>query len=529
MNSINTSDNSDYPAPPGSARAWANVLALLAPWLFLWEQLAHEWLVNEQYGYALFVPVLGGYLIYRRWLDRPEPVPAPGGIGLTWALLIGVAILLYPAKILFDANADWRGLTWTQGVLALVVSWRLCGHWGGRPWQRHFLPALAFWLFCIPWLTAVENPVTDGLMRLVAGWVVETANVLGVFAERSGNVIRLSNGVVSVEEACSGVRSLQSTLMAAYFLGELLRFPGTARGVLMLAGSLLAVLFNYTRTMTLTLIAAKQGTETMERWHDPAGHAVFIMCLAGLLLLAAALRRWVAPRPALVDGAPPPETYSPPRCLPSGPLVALLVIMLGTLAAVPAWYAWRAPTTSLAGWTVNWQGAGPDLRFEDISPRIYDILHYDTGEFARWSGPGEMRWMAYFLRWDDARSAQLGGIHNPEACLPATGWEMIEKGDNFTWHGPDGLELVFNTYTFMQDETRLFVFYCQWDRTAFPYHEKVGRQRADRFRDAWLGERKEGKTKLELFAYNARDKSAALRALQRFLDQSVQALPSDDW
>ena len=39
-------------------------------------------------------------------------------------------------------------------------------------------------------------------------------------AIQRGNLIELSTGVLGVDEACSGIRSFQSTLMAALFLDE---------------------------------------------------------------------------------------------------------------------------------------------------------------------------------------------------------------------------------------------------------------------------------------------------------------------
>lgn len=509
----------DAPSKP-KLTGWINLAAPLMLWLLLWSELSAEWLLNDQYGYGLFVPLLGAYLLFRRWGDRPEPEPQGKAIGL-WVMLISLTILLTPFRIIYDANADWRVLTWIQALLTFVVSIGFLLYWGGRPWIKHFAPALFFWLFANPWPMTIEKTIVLGLMSMVASWVVESANLLGVFAERSGNIIQLSRGLVSVEEACSGVRSLQSTLMASYFLGELLRFPWRVRFGLILSGCLLAVFFNYVRTLVLTIVTARQGGEVMERWHDPAGYMVFVMSLFGLLMLTALAQKLRSDHNGAIDGAPLPEDYEP-RLLPAKPLIPLMALMLASVPAVWVWYAWRVEPVKFAGWDFKWEKMATPVEFKPINPRIEEVLHYSEGELATWDGPGNMSWMAYFLRWDSARAAQLGGIHRPEACLPASGFQMVKREDDFHWQGPDGLELVFNTYIFKNGDAEMYVFYCQWDKTNFPYHQKTGRFKLDRLTDTWNGERKDGKIKLEIFVSNARNRTEALSALQEILSQTIQ-------
>jgi len=504
---------------PAKLQPWANIGAPLALWVMLWSQLAPEWWLNEQYGYGMFVPLLGAYLLWRRWADRPEPEPMRQN-ALLWGSLVLLIILLYPIRIIYNANADWRALTWGQALLTLGVTLLFVANWGGKPWVKFFTPAIIFWLFANPWPMAIEKPVTSGLMSMVAGWVVESANMLGVFAERSGNIIRLSNGLVSVEEACSGVRSLQSTLMAAYFLGELLRFKWPIRIGLIIAGCALAILFNYARTLTLTIVTARSGVDIMERWHDPAGYMVFVMCVIGLLMLTAIAQKLRGPQGA-IDGAPLPEDFEP-RLLPAAPLAVAIVAMIGSAPVAWAWYQWRQPAEPFAGWRVNWDNIPAEVHFEPINPRIEEVLHYSEGQLAEWRGPGRLGWMAYYLQWDSARAAQLGGIHRPEACLPAGGWNLIERFDDFVWEGPKGLQLIFNTFEFSNGERDMYVFYCQWDRTNYPYHDKLSRAQIDRLRDAWAGERKAGKIKLEVFCLNARTRHEALNQLKEILAETIE-------
>ena len=96
----------------------------------------------------------------------------------------------------------------------------------------------------VPWPVPFEQGVIQRLMSAVATICVDALGWFGIPAVQHGNVIEVSSGVVGVEEACSGVRSLQTTLMAALFLGELLRFGIARRFVLLGSGLVLAFVCN---------------------------------------------------------------------------------------------------------------------------------------------------------------------------------------------------------------------------------------------------------------------------------------------
>ena len=111
-------------------------------------------------------------------------------------------------------------------------------------------------------------------------------NAVGVPALLHGNVIEVSTGLVGIDEACSGIRSLQATLMIALLFGEYYRLAATRRGWLLVAGPALALFFNFVRTFVLVSVAAHAGLPTMQRWHDPTGVALLVGCFTCLWLVA---------------------------------------------------------------------------------------------------------------------------------------------------------------------------------------------------------------------------------------------------
>src|SRR5438132_12260647 len=206
------------------APAMAALVVLTALWLLLWHQLSGEWSVNEQYNYGWFVPFFALYLFWLRWQDRPAPSP-PRKTLLAWIFIGAPAlVLLSPIRLFEIGMPEWRPLGWihTASVAALTLLYIWSA--GGKPLLRHFAFPGAFFFVAVPWVTPIEGPIIQGLMRVVAAVAAETITLFGIPTQLEGNLIRVSSGLVGVNEACSGVRSLQTALMIGLLFGELKRF-----------------------------------------------------------------------------------------------------------------------------------------------------------------------------------------------------------------------------------------------------------------------------------------------------------------
>lgn len=90
--------------------------------------------------------------------------------------------------------------------------------------------------------------------------------------------------MVGVEEACSGVRGLQTSLMVSLVLGELGRFSVSRRFILVLAGAFVAILLNLLRAIVLSGLAATQGVTAVDEWHDTVGFIEFGGILAAMMV-----------------------------------------------------------------------------------------------------------------------------------------------------------------------------------------------------------------------------------------------------
>src|SRR6266571_4119978 len=200
--------SSSLPFPAAFSLAAAAVIAL---WAELIIQLRLDWSYNPSYGYGWSVPFLAAYLFVRRWSSRPEPRSFASS---RWALsTIVFAAMLLPLRIVAKANPDWRLVSWSMAISITIITFSVLAGTGGQPWVRHFAFPVLFLLVSVPWPTQVEQIAVQQLMRMVAAIDVELLNFFGVASLQHGNVIELPTGMVGLEDACSGIRSLQATFM----------------------------------------------------------------------------------------------------------------------------------------------------------------------------------------------------------------------------------------------------------------------------------------------------------------------------
>jgi exosortase len=201
-----------------------------------------------------------------------------------------VALLLLPFRIIAIANPDWRLISWGMAVTCLLITLCIVYLVGGKSWLRHFCFPFAFFLVAVPWPTQIEQALVQNLMRADALITVALCNAVGTIALAHNNVIELSTGMVGIDDACTGVRSLQATFMISLFLGEFYLMKVWQRFFLIGLGAVLAFFCNIVRTFILCMIGATRGIAAIHSWHDSAGLTILLACLFGLWAISLKLR-----------------------------------------------------------------------------------------------------------------------------------------------------------------------------------------------------------------------------------------------
>ncbi len=439
--------------------AWISILTFLFLWADLIRNLSSTWSTNPQYAYGWTVPALSLFLLWECWITRPAPAPARSQRGAI--LIIGIlAACLLPTRLVLEATPDWRLAQWALAVEIIGLSLCAITLAGGRPWLRQFAFSVAFILVAVPWPVKIEQALIRTLTDWVSGLTVGGLNLCAIPAIRHGNLIDISTGTLGVEDACSGVRSFQATLMAALFLGQLWNFPWRSRFALLGAGVVFAFLCNVLRAMLLAFAAEKNGIAAVEKWHDPAGFTILGVCFIGLLGLALLLRP-KAGRPLAAADLPSARALS--RSL----VITLSAWVLFTALGTEWWYRY-APAGTASWWRVEWPEKQPG--FADI-PFVEKVreMRFDTGRQARWREDDGSQWTAFYFRWLPglALSRSFARWHNPDICLTAAGFKRIAEYEPLIIR-KDDFELAFRTYRFDAGDRKNFVFFCVWEDRAEP-------------------------------------------------------------
>jgi exosortase/archaeosortase family protein len=352
----------------------------------------------------------------------------------------------------------------------------------------------------------------------VATWVtVEFLKLSNIAALQHGNVIEVKTGLLGIDEACSGVRSLQATVMVSLFLGELYRATWRRRIVFLLSGVVIAFLCNVGRTFFLCWIAAKDGIESISKWHDPAGFIILCICFFVL---------WGFVH--LVSGAPPrlqPSKKSAPMPFPRRLAIGLAVCFLFTVLGTEVWYrAHEAEETR--HWSFEWPVAKKDFSDLVIPKPAADMLRFDEGRAASWVEGDGSRWTAFFFKWapGPSRSSILARGHRPEVCLPASGYQLRSDRGTITVEAK-GLIIPFHALTFDYDGSQVDVFYClRQDSSKGVVRPRIWDvwTRFARLESVLLGERNLAQQTLEIVIFGYPTSQEAEAALRRQMEDLIR-------
>jgi exosortase len=526
-------------------------------WYVLVDDLRLEWSVNGQYAYGWAVPFLCAYLVWQK-LKPAEGLGAPSSRldpfrrshgSVVLALLGLLAVAWLPVRLIQEANPQWRLSGWllageVTGLTLLTLVVVQGGTFNVRRSTFNVPPSLlaqwafpiCFFLVAVPWPTVLEEPLVQGLARAITSATIELMNWRGIPAVQHGNTIELSTGLVGIDDACSGIRSFQATLMISLFFGQLYRLAWPRRLALVLAGFGCSCLFNLGRTFVLVQVAARQGLAALNRWHDPAGVTILVACFICLWLVGLLLKGKASPngrasagQDSAVSVPPAPATALAafhPQAIPVLPFALLAVWVLLAEVGVETWY--RAHERGLAR-AVVWSGQlppnNPTARLVAIPEEQRSILRYDEGVKGSWEGAGGLNWQLVYLRWKPGRvAAHQAQGHVPESCLAAAGKEVtvLEAAHDLE---VNGLKLPFRVYRVSDPERAFFVFHCVWqDHRRGPggFEQQDISSRQGRLANVLAGRRNLGQRSLEIALEGTRDPAQALAALAAELPKLVR-------
>lgn len=494
------------------------IAALLAIWGWFFYILSGEWEANSQYSYGWFVPLLAAWIFWQRWMTRPAAQPTDGTVRLSAIVIL--ALLAIPSAfgiLVVGTYPDWRLALWALGSAAFVVSMTLALLIGGSPWVRHFSFVWVFALVATPWPTGPERWLTQELSLLAARIAAACLPLAGVAAVCHGASIEVGANVLGVDDACSGIRSFQSGIMAALFLGEIFGLRRMGRVFLIVVGLAVAYAFNIVRMILLSLVVANGGVGTLEKFHDPAGYAILIVTMGFLWVLCLVLPK--TPETSRSKTTAERSNSQHMNRTAAFACVGVVCFMAFAIVGAEGWYAWKAREIIRSpSWTVLTAGPNDEIQDEEIDSRVRDVLRYDRGFQRSWRDLQGRQWSLIFTEWKPGRmSLHYAQPHLPEQCQKMLGRTIVSKSELRKME-INGVGIVYNLYKIRAGREEFFLMYIiNDDRIS---GEEITVERAtpiNRIKAVLAGRRNMGQRSIQLAVLGETDADKAEQAMKAAL------------
>lgn len=466
-------------------------IAMALAWGQMLWFLHYNWSSESSYNYGWVVPPLALLLLIPRLKQNACDIEKSAA-GINWSL-IGIGLIGFVcSRILIEVNPFWRLPLWSGACSLILATWAWIRLQRGPAIARASLFPLFFSLTMVPWPSMVQKHIINALTELVTRVSVETLQLIGHPAERLGNIIQMGSTIVGVEEACSGIKSLQALGMIALFVGAYWGIRLSGRLILLLAAISLTLLFNLARSITLSLLVVNGGQDLFDAWHDTVGYIALGLGLVCLFYLGSKF-----PISEEAAQATPPAKPRLPS-LSSGLASTTLLLAMVPFFISELWYRDNAATDidKRIDWTVDLHGVASDkLQTQSlpIHPRVEETLGFDYGHHlavkqAEEAFSAEL-WYYGFTGESKSKSLMAYG-HSPNICMAASGAVMQDQ------LGPlrvdlGAFEIPFQHFTFLlPDGRKSQVFWCLWDDLYRGETESVaGRSRFAQFKSVFSRQR----------------------------------------
>jgi exosortase D (VPLPA-CTERM-specific) len=504
--------------------AWfllAIVTALPLFWFGL-AGLAFEW-SRPEYSHGPIIPMLSFYMFLRE-LKFVPPTAQPVTDRWIGVMVIGFALMMAAVGNLvrIDDIVFYALIIWVGGLILT-----------GFGFKRgiFFWPSVVHLVFMLPLPQFIYwklNITLQFISSEIGVWIVRMAGV-PVFLD--GNVIDLGVYKLQVAEACSGLRYLFPIMSFSYVFAVLYRGPVWHKIALLLAAVPIAVLMNSVRIGIIGVMVDRYGISHAEGFlHFFEGWVIFISCIAILFGMAVAMRRLSGERGRLGDAIDMDFTglgAQLRRVLTIAPSAGMIAAALITAAASAAWVL--APSRPVAEVTRDSFGLFP-RHIEGwsgttavLEPNIERVLAADDYLSAYFSHPDEAGPVDFFVAYYE-KQTEGQGIHSPEVCLPAGGWEIFTlRPTEITLPGTSFGTFEVNRAVIQQGLNKQLVYY---------WFENRGRRLTNDFvakfytvADSMTRGRTDGALVRVITPIGPEGEAAAEARLQRFLTDAIDRLP----
>lgn len=268
--------------PELETRDWVLIALLLfaaiAPFWKMWEYAWQQWFKDTgYYQHGIFVPLLVGYMLWRRWDDLRQVSVQPA----TWAIAI----------VVLGALVGWWGSRVDSQVVRqfgfMVFLFGSCLYVLGTKVTRALLIPIILVGFMLPLPDLVFSQMTNSGQVYSTKLAVKMLDFLGYEPHMVNNsVITLDNYQMEVGVPCSGFKLTMALLMFGLFFCSIARFNWWRSIIMFLVLVPVALIVNSWRIGMIGIFGEHFGDAAGKLFHDWGSYLELVLAYGALFGLA---------------------------------------------------------------------------------------------------------------------------------------------------------------------------------------------------------------------------------------------------
>ena len=247
--------------------------------LWLYERYTNP---DSHYSHGFLIPMISGYLIWRKRHELKNTIPSSLRIGL---VLIVLALLIHIGSI-------WTHVFFTSGFSMLLLLVGISLYLFGLEFTKKISFPLGFLIFMFPLPMGAISVFSFPLKLMVANLGTSLLSLFGfpIFCE--GAIVHLAATTLTIDDPCSGIRSLISLLALGALIAYISKTSVLRKMILFISAIPIAIFTNVLRVCALILAANWLGSQWAmpEHWfHTASGMGVFGISMVLIFLTMRAL------------------------------------------------------------------------------------------------------------------------------------------------------------------------------------------------------------------------------------------------
>ena len=246
-------------------------------WALL-KTLPDLWMGNDgYYSHGFLVPLVAGYIVYRRW-PQLQNIP----VRPSWIPVVPLLAILFLMRPVVATNV-------LSVMSVLLVASILLGAWfvAGWRWMFALLAPTAYLLFAMPVWSSTINTYTNPLQLLSTKVAFQMLRVLGLEPISDGStIIYLNNFTLDVGVPCSGFKlvvALSAFTVMFILIARLRLFSNLAMAAIVLP---IALFMNGLRIALIGIVGNAYGSDAGHKFHDYSGYIMLGVCFFVLFKIA---------------------------------------------------------------------------------------------------------------------------------------------------------------------------------------------------------------------------------------------------